>query len=93
MDEPVPNSYQEVTSLGSEPELAGTIRFIIGRRVLLDTASGPLLADMCRFAGWTIAASAARTADGLGHRDPHPAGRPLLPARHPLLTATTGRPP
>lgn len=66
LDEPVPESYQEVISLGSEPELAGTIRFIVGRRVLLDTASGPLLADMRRFAGWTITASAARAADGLG---------------------------
>ena len=66
LDEPVPGSYREVASLGSEPELAGTIRFIVGRRVLLDTASGPLLADMRRFAGWTITASAARTADGLG---------------------------
>ena len=66
LDEPVPGTYREVTSLGSEPELAGTIRFIVGRRVLLDTASGPLLADMRRFAGWTITTSAARTADGLG---------------------------
>ena len=66
LDEPVPGTYREVTSLGSEPELAGTIRFVVGRRVLLDTASGPLLADMRRFAGWTITTSAARTADGLG---------------------------
>lgn len=66
LDEAVPSTYREVTGLGSEPELAGTIRFIVGRRMLLDTASGPLLADMRRLAGWTITASAAHTAEGLG---------------------------
>jgi hypothetical protein len=65
LDEPVPTTYREVTGLTNQPELAGKIRSIIGRRVLLDTASGPLLVDMRRLAGWAFTVSAGHATAGL----------------------------
>jgi hypothetical protein len=50
----VPMTYQEVTGLANGTVLAGEIRFIIGRRLLIDTSSGPLLIDMRRVAGWAV---------------------------------------
>jgi hypothetical protein len=54
LDRPVPMTYQEVTGLADSVVLAGEIQFIIGRRLLIDTASGPLLIDMRRVAGWAV---------------------------------------
>jgi hypothetical protein len=59
---PPPDAYQEITGLPGGATLAGNIRLIIGRHLLLDTAIGPLLADMRRVAGWTLSTRAARTA-------------------------------
>lgn len=64
--EPAPDSYREITTVGNEAQLAGNVRFIVGRLLLLDTSIGPLLADMRRFAGWAFRASAAHTGNGLG---------------------------
>ncbi|HEY5985275.1 MAG TPA: hypothetical protein VIV12_02665 [Streptosporangiaceae bacterium] len=47
-------TYQEVTGLADGVALAGEIRFIIGRRLLIVTTSGPLLIDMRRVAGWAV---------------------------------------
>ncbi|MGH3250950.1 MAG: DUF2797 domain-containing protein [Trebonia sp.] len=51
---PLPGDWREVTAISDGAVLAGTIRAVIGRRALLDTADGPLLCDMRRAAGWTI---------------------------------------
>jgi hypothetical protein len=56
LSQPMPASYREVTGLADGVVLAGEIRFIIGRRLLINTASGPLLIDMRRAAGWAITA-------------------------------------
>ena len=47
-------TYQEVTGISGGALLAGHVRLVIGRDLLLDTPAGPLLADMRRAAGWAI---------------------------------------
>ena len=47
-------AYQEVTGISDGALLAGQVRLVIGRDLLLDTPAGPLLADMRRAAGWAI---------------------------------------
>lgn len=68
----VPGSWQEVTAIRDRAILAGQIRFVVGRRVLLDTSAGPLLCDMRRAAGRVI-----RLVPGTG-RLPAPAGLGLV---------------
>jgi hypothetical protein len=55
LTEPVPDSYTEVKAVSDGAILAGTVRAIIGRRLLLETPSGVILADMRRIAGWQLA--------------------------------------
>jgi hypothetical protein len=50
----VPERWQEVTAIGDGATLTGQIRSVVGRHVLLDTGSGPLLCDMRRAAGRII---------------------------------------
>jgi hypothetical protein len=50
----VPSCWQEVTAMRDGAILAGQIRFVVGRYVLLDTGAGPLLCDMRRAAGRII---------------------------------------
>ena len=47
-------TYQEVTGISDSSFLAGQVRLVIGRELLLDTPAGPLLMDMRRSAGWAI---------------------------------------
>jgi hypothetical protein len=68
----VPGSWQEVTAIGDGAILAGQIRFVVGRQLLLDTSAGPLLCDMRRAAGRVI-----RLAPGTGPL-PVPAGLVLV---------------
>lgn len=49
---PPPASYGELAAVKDGAVLAGRITAAIGRSVFLDTAAGPLLADMRRIAGW-----------------------------------------
>jgi hypothetical protein len=46
-----PGGWQEVTGIGDRAVLAGQVRLVIGRHLLLDTSAGPLLCDMRRMAG------------------------------------------
>jgi hypothetical protein len=46
--------YREVTGISGGALLAGQVRLVIGRDLLLDTPAGPLLADMRRASGWAI---------------------------------------
>jgi uncharacterized protein DUF2797 len=55
---PPPASYAELTAAAHGSVLAGQITAIIGRRLLLDTPTGPLLADMRRIAGWQLVPTA-----------------------------------
>lgn len=52
LHQPPPTTYSELAAVQDGATLAGRITAIIGRSVFLDTASGPLLADMRRLAGW-----------------------------------------
>lgn len=51
LPDPFPASYAELTGVRDGAVLAGQVAAIIGRRLLLDTATGPLLADMRLLAG------------------------------------------
>jgi hypothetical protein len=51
-----PHDYDEVTSLSDGAVLAGQIRLVAGRYLILDTPGGLLLTDMRRAAGWTFRA-------------------------------------
>jgi hypothetical protein len=51
--EPI-GAYQEVTGISDGAVLAGRVRLVIGRDLLLTTPAGPLLVDMRRAAGWAI---------------------------------------
>jgi hypothetical protein len=64
-----PAAYGEVTGLSDRAVLAGQIRLVVGRHLLLETAGGMLLADMRRAAGWTFRAEGSAT---------QPAGLSLL---------------
>jgi hypothetical protein len=72
LTEQVPDSWQEVTAIRDGGILAGQIRFVVGRHLLLDTSAGPLLCDMRRAAGRVI-----RLVPGTG-RLPVPAGLGLV---------------
>lgn len=65
LSRPPPATYLEVTGLSGDAALTGEILLIVGRRLLLATASAPLLIDMRRAAGWITATSAATAATGL----------------------------
>ena len=54
LDGGTPGPYQEVTAMSDGAVLAGQVRLAVGRRLLLDTAAGPLLCDMRRAAGWAV---------------------------------------
>jgi hypothetical protein len=64
-----PQDYDEATGLSDRAVLAGQIRLVVGRHLLLETAGGMLLADMRRAAGWTFRAEGSAT---------QPAGLSLL---------------
>jgi hypothetical protein len=49
-----PRDYDEITGLGDGAVLAGQIRLVTGRHLLLETGDGLLLADMRRSAGWSF---------------------------------------
>jgi Protein of unknown function (DUF2797) len=49
-----PGGWQEVTGISDGAVLAGRVRLVIGRHLLLDTGAGPLLCDMRRMAGRVI---------------------------------------
>jgi hypothetical protein len=54
LDRGAVGAYQEVTGFSDGAFLAGQVRLVIGRDLLLDTPAGPLLADMRRASGWAI---------------------------------------
>jgi hypothetical protein len=64
-------AYREVTGISHGALLAGQVRLVIGRDLLLDTPAGPLLADMRRVSGWAIRPGPDATA--------RPAGLTLAP--------------
>ena len=49
-----PGTWREVTGISDGAVLSGQVRLTAGRHLLLDSATGPLLCDMRRAAGWTI---------------------------------------
>jgi hypothetical protein len=65
LDRPPPATYGEVTGIADDAKIAGEIRLIVGRRLLIDTVSGPLLIDMRRIAGFAITAHAVGPPDGI----------------------------
>jgi Protein of unknown function (DUF2797) len=78
LDQEDVGAYQEVTSINDGALLAGQVRLVIGRDLLLDTPAGPLLMDMRRGAGWAIRPSADASAPpaGLTLTDRPTAGAP-----------------
>jgi hypothetical protein len=66
LDQEDVGAYQEVTGFSDGALLAGQVRLVIGRDLLLDTPAGPLLADMRRAAGWAIRPSADAAAPPAG---------------------------
>jgi hypothetical protein len=54
LDREAVGAYREVTGISDGAVLAGQVRLVIGRDLLLDTPAGPLLADMRRASGWAI---------------------------------------
>ncbi len=50
----LPDSCQEITALTSGAVLSGTVRCALGPDLLLDTSTGPLLADIRLLAGWSL---------------------------------------
>jgi hypothetical protein len=65
LDQGPPSSYAEVTGLAGGAVLTGQIHLVIGRRLLLGTSCGPLLIDMRRVAGWTIATATGSAPAGM----------------------------
>ncbi|MGQ0775447.1 MAG: dihydroneopterin aldolase [Pseudonocardiales bacterium] len=49
-----PDPCHEITELSSDAVLRATVRSVVGRDLLLDTAAGPLLADTRLLAGWLL---------------------------------------
>jgi hypothetical protein len=64
----LPGSCQEITGLDPGCVLRGTVRCAAGGDLLLDTASGPLLADTRLLAGWPLRPTTAAST-GLELRD------------------------
>ncbi|MFG2006190.1 DUF2797 domain-containing protein [Spirillospora sp. NPDC048911] len=52
LTEPPPRTYAEAAAVRDGAILAGEIKAIIGRLLLLEGPAGPLLVDMRRIAGW-----------------------------------------
>lgn len=71
--EPLPDSHTEVKAISDGATLSGNVRAIIGRRLLLDTSGGVILADMRRIAGWQLTHTDTTTTNGL---DLTPRNRP-----------------
>jgi hypothetical protein len=66
LDQNLPGGYAEVTGFSDPAALAGEIFLAAGRYLLVETASGPLLADMRHAAGRVIRpAAASAKPDGL----------------------------
>jgi hypothetical protein len=65
LTQPVPDAYAELRSVTDSAVLAGTVLAAIGRRLLLDSPSGPLLVDMRRVAGWQLTSTDADAPAGL----------------------------
>ncbi|MFF0577942.1 DUF2797 domain-containing protein [Streptosporangium saharense] len=64
LDQPPPGTYAEVTGLDEHADqavLAGTVHAVVGRHLLLNTSAGPVLTDMRRLAGFSLAAVDAQT--------------------------------
>ncbi len=77
LTQPPPASYAELTAAADGAVLAGRIIAIVGRRLLLDTPAGTLLADMRRVAGWRFT-SAPDSGD-----PPQPSGLAAVPRDRP----------
>jgi hypothetical protein len=54
LDQHTPGAYTEVTALSDNAVLTGQVLLAIGRHLMLDSTTGPLLADMRHAAGWVI---------------------------------------
>jgi hypothetical protein len=54
LDRETAGTYRELTGISDGALLAGQVRLVIGRDLLLDTPAGPLLVDMRRACGWAI---------------------------------------
>jgi Protein of unknown function (DUF2797) len=77
LDQAPPGSWDEVTAVTGGARLAGELTAIIGRQLLLRTATRSLLIDMRRVAGWAFTASAA------GDTGLAAAGLPVTPRTRP----------
>ncbi|WP_433186200.1 DUF2797 domain-containing protein [Actinoallomurus sp. CA-150999] len=73
LTEPVPDSYAELKAVIGSAVLAGTVRAVIGRRLVLQTPTGAILADMRRIAGWQLTPTTTDLSTGL---DLAPRNRP-----------------
>lgn len=73
LTKPIPDSYTEVKTVSDAAVLTGTVRAVIGRRLLLNTPGGVILADMRRIAGWQITPTDTTEPKGL---DLTPRNRP-----------------
>jgi len=54
LDQHTPGGYSEVSGLSDRAVLSGQVLLVIGRHLMLGTATGPLLADLRHAAGWAI---------------------------------------
>ena len=59
LDRALPASWDEVTAITGAGQLVGELIAVVGRHILLGAATGPLLIDMRRVAGWAFTATAA----------------------------------
>ncbi|MGH3122352.1 MAG: hypothetical protein ACRDOI_20815, partial [Trebonia sp.] len=66
LDRATAGTYREVTGISDGALLAGQVRLVIGRDLLLDTPAGPLLVDIRRACGWAIRPGADVTARPAG---------------------------
>jgi hypothetical protein len=77
LDRLAPGAFTEAAHLADRAVLSGRILLVVGRRLLLETAIGPLLADMRHAAGWVIG----------------PAGPQAIPGGLSLISRTPPRTP
>ena len=66
LDRGTAGAHQEITGISDGALLAGRVRFVIGRDLLLDTPAGLLLMDMRRASGWVIRRGTDATAPPAG---------------------------
>ncbi|MBO2447114.1 DUF2797 domain-containing protein [Actinomadura barringtoniae] len=60
-----PDDFGLVTKVQAAAELVGEVTSLVGRYVLLDSLSGPMLVDMRRIAGWLVGHSQGTEPTGL----------------------------